>query len=50
MAIADGYIVTASKYDNLIYCIGKGPSATTVDAPTTAITAESSVVIAGHSD
>ncbi len=32
LAIADGYIVTASQYDNMIYCIGKGPSATTVTA------------------
>jgi hypothetical protein len=30
--IADGYIVGSSQYDNLIYCIGKGPSATTVTA------------------
>jgi len=45
--IADGYIVSSSQYDNLIYCIGKGPSAVTVDAPMTAITAGSSVVIRG---
>ena len=32
LGIADGYIITASEYDNLIYCIGKGPSATSVTA------------------
>ena len=37
-AIADGYLVTASDYDNLIYCIGKGPSGTTVSAPQNGIT------------
>jgi outer membrane protein assembly factor BamB len=48
MGIADGYLVAAgSIYDNQIYCIGKGPSATTVEAPMTAITAGSSVVIQG---
>jgi len=46
-AIADGYIVTGNQYDNLVYCIGKGPSATTVDAPMTAIPATSSVVLRG---
>jgi outer membrane protein assembly factor BamB len=34
-------------YDNRIYAIGKGPSATTVEAPMTAITAGDSVVIQG---
>jgi outer membrane protein assembly factor BamB len=45
--IADGYIVTASDYDNLIYCIGKGPSATTVSAPQTSVTMGSTAVITG---
>ncbi|MCW4043885.1 MAG: PQQ-binding-like beta-propeller repeat protein [Candidatus Bathyarchaeota archaeon] len=31
-AIADGYLVYLNVYDNQIYCIGKGPSATTVTA------------------
>jgi hypothetical protein len=31
-ALADGYIVTGNLYDNNVYCIGKGPSATTVVA------------------
>jgi hypothetical protein len=47
LGIADGYIIHASDYDNLIYCIGKGPSATTVEAPMTAITLGSSLVIRG---
>jgi hypothetical protein len=34
-------------YDNQIYCYGKGPSATTVEAPLAAITEGSSVVIRG---
>jgi len=33
LAIADGKLVAASEYDNMIYTIGKGPSATTVTGP-----------------
>jgi hypothetical protein len=47
MSIADGYIVTASQYDNLVYCIGKGPSATTVSAPTTGVPVGTAVLIQG---
>jgi hypothetical protein len=47
LAIADGYIISGNQYDNLIYCIGKGPSAVTVEAPLTAIPLGSSVVIRG---
>ena len=50
MAVADGYLVYLNLYDMQIYCIGKGPSATTVEAPMTAITAGDSVVIRGHSN
>ena len=47
-AIADSYLVTASDYDNLIYCIGPGPSATTVQAPAGCLpTLGSSVMITG---
>jgi hypothetical protein len=46
-ALADGYLVEPNAYDNQIYCFGKGPSATTVEAPLTAITAGDSVVIQG---
>jgi outer membrane protein assembly factor BamB len=47
MIEAEGFLTYYSYYDNQIYCIGKGPSATTVDAPMTAITAGDSVVIRG---
>jgi len=47
-AHADGYRVQWNSYDNQIYCLGKGPSATTVQAPMTAITAGDSVVIQGR--
>ncbi len=30
LAIADGYMISGNLYDNMIYCYGKGPSATTV--------------------
>jgi hypothetical protein len=32
LSIADGYAITLNLYDNQIYCIGKGPSETTVTA------------------
>ncbi len=47
MAIADGYIVTGSMYDTRLYCIGKGPSATTVTASPTIQTQGSAVMIQG---
>ncbi len=47
LGIADGYLVTASQYDNTIYCIGKGPSATTVSAPQNVPSLGSSVMITG---
>ncbi len=47
LSIADGYIVSASDYDNLIYCIGKGPSATTVSASNAGIPLGSSLTISG---
>jgi hypothetical protein len=46
-AIADSYLVSASNYDNLIYTIGKGPSATTVSAPQNGITMGQSFTITG---
>jgi outer membrane protein assembly factor BamB len=46
-AIADGYLVGYNGYDNRIYCFGKGPSATTVSVPQTAIHAGSSIMITG---
>jgi hypothetical protein len=46
-AVADGYITYLNCYDMQIYCIGKGPSAITVEAPMAAITQGSSLVIRG---
>ncbi|MFA5365440.1 MAG: PQQ-binding-like beta-propeller repeat protein [Candidatus Bathyarchaeia archaeon] len=46
-ALADGRMVTQNLYDNQIYCFGKGPSATTVSAPQTAIVKGHQVTIAG---
>jgi outer membrane protein assembly factor BamB len=46
-ACADGIMVWSNGYDNQIYAYGKGPSATTVDAPMTSITLGKSVVVRG---
>ncbi len=46
-AIADGIIVYLNIYDNQIYAIGKGLSATTVSAPQTVASAGTGVVITG---
>jgi outer membrane protein assembly factor BamB len=46
-AIADGYLITYNAYDNLIYCFGKGPSATTVTAPKTQVMQGEKLVIEG---
>lgn len=45
--IASGYLVFYSGYDQQLYCIGKGPSATTVTAPNVAANLGESVVIRG---
>jgi hypothetical protein len=47
MAVADGYIVYNNLYDMRIYCVGKGPSATTVSAPQTVIPLGQKVLITG---
>jgi len=46
-AIVDGYMLATNAYDGLLYCYGKGPTAITVTAPMTSITAGSKVVIQG---
>jgi len=46
-ALADGYWVYHNYYDSRLYCIGKGPSAMTVEAPMTAAILGQSVVIRG---
>jgi hypothetical protein len=45
--LADGCVVTLNTYDTRIYCFGKGPSATTVSAPTTTVPLETGVLIQG---
>ncbi|MCW4005550.1 MAG: PQQ-binding-like beta-propeller repeat protein [Candidatus Bathyarchaeota archaeon] len=47
MAVADGYLVFLDLYDMQIYCVGKGPSALTVTAPTTATPQGINVLIQG---
>jgi outer membrane protein assembly factor BamB len=47
LVTADGYIVGLNYYDNRIYCLGKGPSATTVSGPATTIPLGEEVLITG---
>jgi PQQ-like domain len=46
-AIADGFATFMNGYDNLIYVVGRGPSATTVTAPDVSIELGKSLVIRG---
>ncbi len=46
-ALADGYLVTVNMYDNRIYVIGKGPTATTILAPQTVVPQGTGVLITG---
>ena len=46
-AIADGIYVQNNLYDNQIYAFGQGPSQTTVNAPDTATSVGSPIVIRG---
>ena len=45
--VSDGRIMYLDNHDNQIYCLGKGPSATTVSAPQIVPTLGSSVMITG---
>ncbi len=45
--IGDSIIATMDTYDQQIYAIGKGPSAMTVTAPNTAVTANTQIIIQG---
>ncbi len=45
--IADSIIATMDTYDQRVYAIGKGPSATTVTAPGIGVTTGNSLVITG---
>ena len=47
LSIADGSIVNMNLYDNLIYCIGQGQTATTVTAPDTVQPLGTSVLLKG---
>ncbi len=47
MAVADGSLVYLNLYDMQLYCIGKGPSATTVEAPMTDVKLGDKVLIRG---
>ena len=46
-AMADGYLVAHNMYDNQVYIIGKGQSATTITAPTIGSTLGSTVLLQG---
>jgi hypothetical protein len=46
-AVADGYLLYLNHYDMRIYSLGRGPSATTVTAPTEVQTYRKSVLIQG---
>ncbi len=45
--LADGYLTYYNYYDNSIYCVGKGPSQTTVSASPKVTTFGSSVIVEG---
>jgi len=45
--IADSTIIAFDTYDNRIYAVGKGPSATTLSAPSISVPADSQVVLSG---
>jgi len=46
-AIAYGKLVSLNAYDNQLYCFGRGPSATTVEAPSVGVTTSTPIVISG---
>jgi hypothetical protein len=46
-AIADGYIASFNNYDCKVYSLGKGQTSTTVEAPMTAVTVGTKMVIQG---
>jgi outer membrane protein assembly factor BamB len=47
ICVDDGILIGSNKYDNTYYAFGVGPSATTVNAPMTSITAGTSCIIQG---
>jgi hypothetical protein len=46
-AISDGYLLALNAYDNQIYCVGKGPSETTVTVQSDVVSWGDSVMIKG---
>ncbi len=46
-AIAEGYLLGINTYDSQLYCVGKGPSKTTVTAPQVGVTTSTPITIAG---
>jgi hypothetical protein len=46
-AFADGYLIGGNGMDNQIYCFGKGPTQTTVEAPLASVPKGTSVIIQG---
>jgi hypothetical protein len=46
-SISDGYLTVYNGYDNQLYCFGKGPSATSVAAPQSAVSVGSPITITG---
>jgi hypothetical protein len=47
MAIVDGMLLSHNCYDNQLYAFGKGPSATTIETPLSAVTQGSNIIIQG---
>ncbi|MCW4030189.1 MAG: PQQ-binding-like beta-propeller repeat protein [Candidatus Bathyarchaeota archaeon] len=45
--IADGYLINLNSYDQMLYCFGKGPSATTISAPQIVPALGSSILLTG---
>ena len=46
-AVADGYLIGLNLFDEQVYCFGKGPTATTVNAPDISVELGRSVTIRG---
>ncbi|MCW4015441.1 MAG: hypothetical protein NWF06_03645, partial [Candidatus Bathyarchaeota archaeon] len=47
MVLADGFVVYYNYYDNQIYCVGKGPSATTLTVQDDVVAKGDSILIKG---
>jgi hypothetical protein len=46
-AAANGYVINSGVFDGKLYCVGKGPTSTTISAPDTSITSGTTVLIKG---